>query len=189
MHPDSDHPLGSRGDTRAYFAGALEAAGVPPREMEMALVAFTERHRATGLWTRPCEGAREALDRVLQRGLRAACVSNSDGRAEMHLRDCGVREGLEFVVDSQIVGVEKPDPAIFAIALDRLHVTAEGALYVGDIVSLDAAGAAAAGLHCVLIDPAGDYAPADVPAIPAIAELPFWIERHFEVAPATDARR
>jgi putative hydrolase of the HAD superfamily len=189
-NPDEPHPLGSRGDTRAYFAGMLEAAGVPGEHIEPALLAFAERHRMTGLWTRPIEGAREALDRILELGLRAACVSNSDGRAEMHLRDCGVRDGLEFVVDSQVVGVEKPDPAIFAFALERLSTPADRALYVGDIVSVDAAGAAAAGLHAVLIDPAGDYAPAGVPAIPAIAELPTWIEQRFErVAPATGRAR
>ena len=82
-------------------------------------------------------------------------VSNSDGRAERHLENAGVREGIEFVVDSHRVGVEKPDPRIFAIALERLGTAPERALYVGDIRSVDETGARAAGLHFVLIDPWG----------------------------------
>jgi len=126
-----DPPLGRVGDTRAYFAGMLAAAGVPLPLLEKALGAFLERQRAQGLWSRPVEGAREVLDALPASGLRIACVSNSDGRAEWHLERCGVLAGLEFVVDSQIVGVEKPDPAIFTIALERLGLPAERALYVG----------------------------------------------------------
>ena len=92
-------------------------------------------------------------------------VSNSDGRAEWHLRNAHVLEGLEFVVDSHVVGVEKPNPAIFRVALDRLGVPAARALYVGDIRSVDEGGAAAAGVHFVLIDPWGDYAAPGAPAI------------------------
>lgn len=176
LHP----PLGGRGDIRAYLGGKLETAGVPAALVVPALEAFEARHRATGLWTRPCEGAREAIDAIARLGLRQACVSNSDGRAEMHLADCGVRDGLEFVVDSQIVGVEKPDPRIFAIALDRLGVRAERALYVGDILSVDAAGASAAGLHFVLIDPHGDYGPPEVARIASIDRLAAHVEERFD---------
>jgi putative hydrolase of the HAD superfamily len=127
------------------------------------------------------EGARAALDGVAALGLRRAVVSNSDGRAERHLTDCGMREGLEFVVDSQIEGVEKPDPRIFRIALDRLGVAAARALYVGDIRSVDEAGARAAGMHFVLIDPYGDYAEDRANSIATMARLPGWVSDRFSV--------
>jgi putative hydrolase of the HAD superfamily len=177
LHP----PLGSRGDIRAYFGGMLAACGVDPKTAGAALEAFEARHRTSGLWTRPMEGARAALDAIAGLGLRMACVSNSDGRAEMHLVDCGVREGLEFVVDSQVVGVEKPEPRIFRIALEQMRVPPERALYVGDIVSVDAAGSLAAGLRFVLLDPLGDYAPAGVAAIPGIHRLPQYLRDSFDV--------
>jgi HAD superfamily hydrolase (TIGR01509 family) len=172
-------PLGSSGDTRAYLGGTLIAAGVPAAHLEEALARMAERHQASGLWTRPMEGARDALDALATMGVRRAVVSNSDGRAERHLDDCGVREGLEFVVDSQIVGFEKPDPRIFGVALDRLGVVPERALYVGDIRSVDESGARAAGMHFVLIDPYGDYASPGTSSIPGPAALPSWIADHF----------
>ena len=172
-------PLGSRGDVRAYFGGMLEAAGVAEPLRTRAFDAFAERQRGEGLWVRPVEGARATLDRLRALGLRMACVSNSDGRAEWHLEHTGTRAGLEFVVDSQIVGIEKPDPRIFAIALERLGVAAERALYVGDIRSVDEAGARAAGMHFVLIDPFGDYAPPGGDSIRAIGDLADWIAPRF----------
>ena len=172
-------PLGGVGDTRAYFGTTLAAAGVPTPRLDEALARCFERHAATGLWTRPLEGARVAIDGLAALGLRLAVVSNSDGRAEMHLDDCDVRDGLEFVVDSHLVGVEKPDPGIFGHALDRLGVAAERTLFVGDILSVDAAGARAAGMAFVLVDPYGDYAPPGIDAIARLDDLPTFVSDHF----------
>jgi putative hydrolase of the HAD superfamily len=174
-------PLGATGDTRSYFAGMLEAAGVPPAVVEAALLRFFARHEAAGLWTRPMEGAREALDALGEMGLRRAVISNSDGRAEMHLGDCGMLRGIEFVVDSHAVGVEKPAPAIFRIALERLGLSPNDALFVGDIRSVDEAGARAVGTHFVLLDPYGDYASPGEPAIEGMHGLAAWVAEHFEL--------
>jgi HAD superfamily hydrolase (TIGR01509 family) len=182
--PGEPHPpLGSGGDTLAYFGGTLDAAGVPAALRTAMLEAMSERQRGQGLWTQPVEGARGVLDALPGMGLRIACVSNSDGRAAWHLEQCGVLAGLEFVVDSQLEGVEKPDPRIFAIALARLGVAPDRALYVGDIRSVDERGARAAGMHFVLIDPIGDYGDSGGAAIAEIAALPSWIARGFEIAP------
>ena len=174
-------PLGGPGDVRAYLGGMLETAGVPQHLAQPIVTRFLAREKSSGLWSRRMEGALEALEGVAALGLRRAVVSNSDGRAEWHLRNSGVLEGMEFVVDSHLVGVEKPDPAIFAIALDRLGVPAERALYVGDILSVDEVGSRAAGMHFVLIDPWGDYAGPDIPAIRSIVELPDWVAERFDV--------
>ena len=182
-------PLGTRGDMREYFIGMLEDAGVPTAAREAAYPRFVARQLKPGLWIRPMEGARAALDGVGALGLRRAVVSNSDGRAEWHLEHCGMREGLEFVVDSQIEGVEKPDPRIFRIALERLGVPASRALYVGDIRSVDEGGARAAGMQFVLIDPYGDYAEDRASSIASIARLPEWVSDHFSVPNGASTRR
>jgi len=171
--------LGAQGDIRAYFAAILGTAGVPPALVEPALQRFYERQAGPGLWARQAEGARGCLDALARLGLRLACVSNSDGRAEEHLAACDVRRGLEFVLDSGLEGVEKPDPAIFQRALDRLGVPAARALYVGDLRVVDGGGARGAGLHFVLLDPHGDYAAPGEPAIDSIARLPGWVAAHF----------
>jgi putative hydrolase of the HAD superfamily len=183
LGPDDVHPaLGSRGDVHAYFRGMLEAAGVPqgvlgPAEAEM----HARQAQPVGLWARPMEGAREMLPRLRALGLRLAVVSNSDGRAEAHLVHSGVRDDIELVVDSQVVGIEKPDPGIFRIALERMGIAADRALYAGDIRSVDEAGARATGMYAVILDPYGDYVPAGRPAIAEIGHLPDWIESRFEV--------
>lgn len=101
--------------------------------------------------------------------------------AEEHLVRTGTREGLEFVVDSHLEGVEKPDPAIFRIALERMGVAPGRAVYVGDLRSVDEAGARAAGMHFVLLDPFGDYAGEHTPSIPSIDRLPAHLASRFAV--------
>ncbi len=180
--------LGSSGDTRAYFSGMLEALAVPAEVHKRALVAFFEHHDQTGLWTRPMEGARAAIDGVRELGLRRAVVSNSDGRAQQHLEECGVLEGVEFVLDSHLIGIEKPDPLIVKLALERFGVAPDRALFVGDIRSVDAAVAQAAGTRFVLVDPFGDYALPGTPAIAGMQLLPAWIALRFTTPRKADVR-
>ncbi len=182
-------PLGSTAPVEAYWGGMLEAAGCP-RELVGEGIARMHARQASDhfLWARAMEGARAALDAMPSLGLRIACVSNSDGRAEAHLVRFGVREGLEFVIDSQLVGIEKPDPRIFKLALDRLGVEADRALYVGDIRSVDERGSHAAGMRFVLIDPYGTYAHPGNGSIASIAELPRYIDETF-LTPASHERR
>jgi putative hydrolase of the HAD superfamily len=72
-----------------------------------------------------------------------------------------------------VVGVAKPDPGIFRIALDALDVPADGAvLHVGDSLRYDVAGALAAGLQPVHMDPYGlCAAPDGHPHVRSLAEL------------------
>ena len=83
----------------------------------------------------------EALARLRAAGIRLGIVSNSDGRVEQALEAAGLRDYFDVVVDSALVGVEKPDPAIFRAALDALGVAAGEALYVGDLYEVDVLGA------------------------------------------------
>jgi putative hydrolase of the HAD superfamily len=187
--PGEPHPLlGSAAPTNVYWSGMLEGVGCRHPLLEEAIAAMWARQTSEHfLWARENEGAREAIAAVRALGLRAACLSNSDGRAEAHLVHTGTREGLEFVVDSQREGVEKPDPAIFRIALERMGVAAGRALYVGDIRSVDEVGSRAAGMHFVLLDPFGDYAGEATPSIASIGELAGFVSATF-ATPRTEAR-
>lgn len=174
-------------DPHPYFVGMLTAAGVPEAWVPRIVERWWARQLDVGLWLCVNEGAPEALAGVRALGLRRAVVSNSDGRAEQHIRDWGVRDELEFVIDSQLVGVAKPDPRIFQLALDRMQLTAERVLYIGDIRCGDEVGSRAAGLHFVLIDPSGTYVAPGGARIACIADLPQWIEQHF-IVPGAAAR-
>jgi len=103
---------------------------------------------------------RNALRALAALGLQLAVVSNADGTVEQQLRDDGIGQvgpgdGVEFaaVIDSRIVGVHKPDPAIFRLALDAMGVAPEHTLHIGDTPAADVVGARAAGIHPVLVDP------------------------------------
>jgi putative hydrolase of the HAD superfamily len=78
------------------------------------------------------------------------------------------------VIDSHLVGIEKPDPRIFKLALDAIDVAPERSLYVGDTVRFDVKGALAAGLRPVHVDP---YDLCDGPHshIGSLAELTDWL--------------
>jgi len=166
---------------RAYFGGMLDALEIEARRRDMALERYLARQQGPGLWVRPMEGAREMLQDLVRLGLRRAVVSNSDGRAEQHLRDCDFGDEFEFVIDSEIVGVEKPDPRIFRLALERMNIAAEHALYVGDMRAVDEAGARAAGMHAVVLDPFNDYVVNGSARIEGIGDLAGWIGQHFTV--------
>lgn len=69
------------------------------------------------------------------------------------LRYCGLASFVDALVASEDVGVSKPDPAIFQIALDRLGASREQAVMVGDSWPADIAGAHAAGIRAVWFNP------------------------------------
>jgi putative hydrolase of the HAD superfamily len=142
---------------RAFFDGMLRSAGVAAEALEGAFADLVAWHREHHLWKRIMPGMPETLRALSERGYRLAVVSNSDGRAEALLTQLGIAHEFEFVVDSHVVGVEKPDPRIFAIAVDRLGLHASQCAYVGDVDGIDVRGARAAGLWPVLLDVYGSY--------------------------------
>jgi putative hydrolase of the HAD superfamily len=75
------------------------------------------------------------------------------------------------IIDSQVVGVEKPNPAIFRFALDALDVPPDQTLYAGDIYAIDMLGARAAGISGKLIDQHGMYHWIEHPKIRRVGEL------------------
>jgi putative hydrolase of the HAD superfamily len=94
---------------------------------------------------RPLDGSADALERLRAAGLVLACLSDWD----IGLREQLVKSGLDhlfaLVLTSAEAGAEKPDPAIFAAALERLGVEPARTLHVGD-GEADRDGALAAGL-------------------------------------------
>ncbi len=68
-------------------------------------------------------------------------------------------------------GAWKPDPAIFALALQRMGAPASTAAYVGDNYYADVVGARRAGLQPLLLDPQELFPEAGCPVIRTIGEL------------------
>ena len=106
-------------------------------------------------------------------------VSNASGQIEAVLRRTGVCQvgpgagvDVRCVVDSHVVGVAKPDPAIFEHAAVHFPDVARSRVaYVGDSVTMDVGGATAAGLHPILVDPYDDHRDGDFDRIRSLADL------------------
>ncbi len=154
-----------------FLQTLFERAGVPASRTEELRAALLDLHQRAHLWGATEPGTAGALERLRAAGVRLAVVSNSDGRAATALAAGGLLDAFEFVIDSGEVGVEKPDPRIFQIALDRLGLSAADALYVGDLYEVDVVGARAAGLDVVLLDPNGEHSGRDVRTVRSVAEL------------------
>ncbi len=74
------------------------------------------------------------------------------GRSKRTRKRFGLARYFDVIIDSHIVGVAKPDPRIFQIALERLGVGPDEVKFTGDIYSIDVEGARAAGIEARLID-------------------------------------
>ena len=92
-----------------------------------------------------------ALTEISGLGLTLVSVSNWDCSLPDGLERCGLAAGLDGVVASAVAGARKPDPAIFAAALELAGCGPDEALHVGDTVEEDVQGARAAGIRALLI--------------------------------------
>jgi putative hydrolase of the HAD superfamily len=122
---------------------------------EVMLAAWREADNPNFLWDLPIPGAAECLRRLRDAGVRLGVVSNADGRIETALERAELAEYFDVIVDSGVVRVAKPDPAIFDHALAPLGLRADETWYIGDTVMYDAAAAEAAGLVAWVIDHQG----------------------------------
>jgi putative hydrolase of the HAD superfamily len=94
----------------------------------------------------PVPGALDAVTRLGRLGLELAVVANFDLTLHDRLDQIGLGFAFSTVVTPADADAAKPDPRIFALALDRLGVTPERALHIGD-GAVDEEGAAAAGMN------------------------------------------
>ena len=161
---------------RDYFSYILANVGAPMETHDGIIETLWEAHQRVGLWTAAIPEAVETVRELKQRGFRLGVVSNAEGQVERDLSTAGFEGLLETVVDSAVVGVEKPDPEIFRIALTRMDAKAESSVFLGDVPAVDIEGARAAGITAVLLDRHDQFADIDAPRLRSIAELPGWLE-------------
>jgi len=122
-----------------------------------------------GSEVRALDGAREALARLAEAGIRRALVCDTGftpGHAIRQLLDGqGLLEHLEVCIFSDEVGVPKPHPSMFRAALEPLDTQPEQAAHVGDLRRTDVAGARGVGMHSIRIrwhhDDQSEHAEAD----------------------------
>lgn len=172
--------LASEGETREAFEGFWH----PYDNAYLAEVGADVGNASTfagtvrASWTWPYQPNIDAFHRLASTDLDLAIVSNNDGSAEQSMIECGVCQvgpgplpEVAIVVDSAVVGIAKPDPAIMEPALEALGVERGRALYVGDTIHADVAAALSAGMQVVQLDPFGHHSQFDHPRLPDVATL------------------
>jgi len=150
-----------------FYSHLLDSLSIQDDALRDQLVDAT---RISADWSQIRPGTREILLR-LGRQYRLGVISNADGKIAGVLEHCGIADCFQTIVDSGIVGSEKPHPAIFEAALQQMGSSPAGSLYVGDIYSVDYLGATAAGMGAVLMDICGAYREKNWPRVEALEEL------------------
>jgi putative hydrolase of the HAD superfamily len=105
------------------------------------------------LWRRPIAGMIELCRDLRGAGVPVGVVSNSEGRLAELIDEIGWAGDFAVVADSGRLGVEKPDPAIFLWAAERLGVPAGSIAHVGDSWGADVEGACRAGMAAIWFRP------------------------------------
>jgi putative hydrolase of the HAD superfamily len=165
-------------DWREYDRAYVSSVGVGGDDVEDAATALG-RTRSALLWRWPIPESLKALAALDAAGVPLGVVSNASGQIEAVLRRSGVCQvgpgpgtPVRCVIDSAVVGVAKPHPAIFGHAAVHFPgIVRRRVAYVGDSVTMDVGGATAAGLHPILLDPHDDHHGAPFERIRDLTEL------------------
>ncbi len=154
-----------------YLSALVARLKVPETARGETINRVVDRFKDITVWSKIFDDTAPFLQTLRQRGYYLGVISNSIGTMEQQLVRVGLAEHFDTVLDSAIVGVEKPHPEIFQIALGRAGVPASEAAFVGDTYATDVGGAQLAGLTGVLIDRIGAYPHADCPRIENLSDL------------------
>lgn len=142
-------------DAAAVMRRFLQAQGLPVSDdlVEAAAEAYC---RGGPELVAPLRlGALETVAALKERGLLVGAISNTiqPGRyLTTNMDRWGLNGFFDVRVYSSDVGVAKPHPHIFRVALERLAVDPGDAVYVGDRLVPDVGGSQAVGMKGVLIE-------------------------------------
>ena len=99
------------------------------------------------------DGARDVISELKKRGYELGIISNLISTREIPewLKEEDYEKYFSSVVLSSVLGIRKPDPAIYLEAVRRINVDPINCAYIGDNLDRDVAGARLAGFGMVVI--------------------------------------
>ena len=100
---------------------------------------------------KPREDALEVLERLKSKGYKTGLISNCSTETPVIWPDTLFAPLFDVAVFSSSVGLQKPDPRIYQLAIERLRVKPENCLYIGDGDDQELSGASQIGMYPVLI--------------------------------------
>lgn len=102
-----------------------------------------------------CVKSAEKIVKIAKDKYDLALVSNFYGNIHSILADFGLLCYFKAVIESAVVGVRKPNPAIFALGVEALGLQPKDVLVVGDSFEKDIVPAAALGCHTIWLKGVG----------------------------------
>lgn len=82
-------------------------------------------------------------------------VSNFYGNVQSVLSDFGLLDYFDDIIESAVVGVRKPDPAIFGLGVQSLDIPASSVVIIGDSYTKDIVPARSLGCHTIWLKGTG----------------------------------
>lgn len=123
------------------------------------------------------DDALPCLLELQRRGFRLGLISNFEGWLQEMLVEFEVGHLFEVSVISGFEGMEKPDPGLYSLALERAGVSGASTMHIGDSPKMDVEPARAAGMTPVLLDRYNRYPDAPEPRVSSLTEVPSVLER------------
>jgi HAD superfamily hydrolase (TIGR01549 family) len=161
-----------------YFQALCAHLGLPwGRDTRAALDDIRAYDRRHSLWDQAIPWSQPTLQALEETGFLLGVISNSDGTAADLLARQGLDRFFRFIIDSCLVGVEKPAPQIFHLALEQTHTAPHETVYIGDLYRVDVEGARGAGMPGVLIDPMRAWQTVACPKVQDLRHLPPLLEQ------------
>jgi putative hydrolase of the HAD superfamily len=137
---------------RAMMEIQLTCGGIGAARVEELASWLWQEQPRQNLWRRPIPGMIELARELKQHGVPIAIISNSEGHLVELVEELGWGNDFDVVVDSGRIGIDKPDPRIFAHACAALGVPPRDLVHVGDAWEADVQGALGATASAVWFD-------------------------------------
>jgi putative hydrolase of the HAD superfamily len=117
------------------------------------------------------------LKELKEQNFTMGLLTNLPSGIDSICENLGVKPYLDFIVTSAEAGADKPNPAIFRLALERAGVNSNEAVHVGDQYHLDIIGARGVGINTILLDRFDFYPDVnDCPRIQSLTELAGYLQ-------------
>ncbi|HEY3265315.1 MAG TPA: HAD family hydrolase [Armatimonadota bacterium] len=142
-----------RGDLSGTIRSAFDAFCDGPAEAEALWReghALYESIRAPRPYGVLMDGMQPLLERLTPR-VRLGVVANQHSACRRALSEYGLDNALSVIVISELAGIEKPDPAIYRLALELAGCAGDAAVFVGDRPDHDVAAPKAEGMRTIRV--------------------------------------
>jgi HAD superfamily hydrolase (TIGR01509 family) len=169
-------PSGSTARSQAEAAAA--ASGLAVAEVEALVADWMIRRPLKYLPLCRAAGLTALLDRLDAAGIRAGILSDYPAGAKLRALGLDKRFSPVLCATDTEIGAFKPSPRGYLRACELWGLDPADVLYVGDRIDVDAAGAAAAGMRCVIVGRGGGGAHGDCLVVSSLERLTGVLDRN-----------